>query len=215
MCGAKHIGSGAACVKKCIEGGMKPVFVDAEKQVWAIDNPDAVKDFLRRACDRDGDRGCVQEERAHRLDCRGEVRPLGRAGISIGTRHAAQSLLVSYRFPLPAGSAVAGRAGVERLKATGKPMARAIWNGRVIAESDRIVEVDGNVYFPESSLKREYFRPSTTTSTDPAKGQERYMSIVIDGQDNQDAAWYYPDPKPIGAQDQGIRAFWRGVEVEK
>jgi hypothetical protein len=45
MCAAKHAGSGAACAKKCIEGGSKPVFVDsAKKEVWAIDNPDAVKD---------------------------------------------------------------------------------------------------------------------------------------------------------------------------
>ncbi len=94
-------------------------------------------------------------------------------------------------------------------------MARAIWNGRVIAESDRIVESDGNVYFPESSLKREYFRSSSTTSTDPENGQARYMTVVIDGQDNQDAAWYYPDPKPAARKIKGYVAFWRGVEVEK
>jgi len=76
-------------------------------------------------------------------------------------------------------------------------MARAIWNGRVIAESDLIEELAGAVYFPESSLKREFFRPSTTTSTSPEVGQARYLTVVIDGQDNQDAAWYYPDPKPV------------------
>ncbi len=94
-------------------------------------------------------------------------------------------------------------------------MARAIWNGKVIAESDRTEEADGNVYFPESSLKREYFRPSTTTSTDPAKGQARYMSLLIDGQDNQDAAWYYPDPKPVARKIKGLVAFWRGEDVVK
>ncbi len=94
-------------------------------------------------------------------------------------------------------------------------MARAIWNGKVIAESDLTEEADGNVYFPESSLKREYFRPSTTNSTDPSKGQARYMSLVIDGQDNQDAAWYYPDPKPIARKIKGYVGFWRGVEVVK
>lgn len=94
-------------------------------------------------------------------------------------------------------------------------MARAIWNGRVIAESDQVLEVDGTVYFPESSLKREYFRTSTTVSTEPANGQKRYMTVVIDGQDNQDAAWYYPDPKPIARRLKGYVAFWRGVEVEK
>ena len=94
-------------------------------------------------------------------------------------------------------------------------MARAVWNGRVIAESDQIMEVDGTVYFPETSLKREYFRPSSTTSTDPATGQKRYMTVVIDGQDNQDAAWYYPDSKPAARKLKSYVAFWRGVEIMK
>ena len=94
-------------------------------------------------------------------------------------------------------------------------MARAIWNGKVIAESDQTEVVDGTVYFPESSLKREYFRPSSSTSTDPQTGQRRYMTVVIDGQDNQDAAWYYLDPKPAARKVKGYVAFWRGVEVEK
>jgi uncharacterized protein (DUF427 family) len=101
------------------------------------------------------------------------------------------------------------------MNTTGKFMARAIWNGKVVAESDKTLELDGNVYFPESSLKREYFRASTTTSTEPANGQKRYMTIVIDGQDNQDAAWYYPDPKPLARKVKGYVSFWRGVEVEK
>ncbi|MGD0481268.1 MAG: DUF427 domain-containing protein [Terracidiphilus sp.] len=94
-------------------------------------------------------------------------------------------------------------------------MARAIWNGRVLADSDQIMEVEGTVYFPESSLKREYLRTSSTTSTDPATGQKRYLTVVIDGQDNQDAAWYYPDPKPAARKLKGYVAFWRGVEVVK
>ena len=85
----------------------------------------------------------------------------------------------------------------------------------MIAESNETQEIDGNVYFPESSLKREYFRPSTTTSTDPTTGQKRYLTVVIDGQDNQDAAWYYPDPKPAARRIKGYVAFWRGVEVQK
>jgi uncharacterized protein (DUF427 family) len=93
-------------------------------------------------------------------------------------------------------------------------MARAIWNGRVIAESDKTETVDGDVFFPESSLKREYFRPSSTTSTSPAMGQARYLSLEIDGQDNLDAAWYYPDPKPAARRIRGHVAFWRGVEIE-
>jgi uncharacterized protein (DUF427 family) len=94
-------------------------------------------------------------------------------------------------------------------------MARAVWNGRIIADSDGIMEVEGTVYFPESSLKREYFRTSSTTSTDPATGQRRYLTVVIDGQDNQDAAWYYPDPKPAARKLKGYVSFWRGVEVMK
>jgi uncharacterized protein (DUF427 family) len=101
------------------------------------------------------------------------------------------------------------------LKNNGSAMARAVWNGKVIAESEQTEVVEGNVYFPESSLKREYFRPSSTTSTCPWKGQARYLTVVIEGQDNQDAAWYYPDPKPAARKIKGFVAFWRGVEVEK
>ena len=92
-------------------------------------------------------------------------------------------------------------------------MARAIWNGKVVAESDRTETVEGVVYFPEASLKKEYFRPSTTTSTDPVKGQARFMNIVIEGQDNPDAAWYYPSPQPAARKLKGYVAFWRGVDV--
>ena len=94
-------------------------------------------------------------------------------------------------------------------------MAKAIWNGKVLAESEKTETVEGNVYFPEDSLKREYFRPSSTTSTCPWKGLARYYTIVIDGDDNQDAAWYYPDPKPAARNLKGYVAFWRGVDIEK
>lgn len=94
-------------------------------------------------------------------------------------------------------------------------MARAIWNGKVIAESETTETVEGNVYFPEGSLKREFFKPSSTTSTCPWKGQARYLNLLIEGQDNPDAAWYYPDPKPAARKIKGFVAFWRGVEVEK
>jgi len=92
-------------------------------------------------------------------------------------------------------------------------MPRALWNGKVIAESDVTETVEGNTYFPESSLKREYFRPSSTTSTCPWKGQARYMSLLIDGQENPDAAWYYPTPKTAASQIAGRVAFWKGVKV--
>ena len=94
-------------------------------------------------------------------------------------------------------------------------MTRAVWNGRIVAESDKTEELDGEVYFPESSLKREYFRPSSTTSTHPRRGQARYLTLIIDGQDNQDAAFYYPDPQPVARKIKGHIAFWRGVEVQR
>ena len=94
-------------------------------------------------------------------------------------------------------------------------MAKAVWNGVVVAESDKTQELDDYVYFPESSVKREYLRPSSTISTCPWKGQARYYSLMIDGQENQDAAFYYPNPKPIARKIKGHIAFWRGVEVEK
>lgn len=82
-----------------------------------------------------------------------------------------------------------------------------------MAESDATQTVEGTVYFPDASLKREYFKPSSTTSTDPAKGQARFLSLLIDGQDNPDAAWYYPDPKPVARKLRGYVAFWRGVDI--
>jgi uncharacterized protein (DUF427 family) len=97
----------------------------------------------------------------------------------------------------------------------GPEMAKAVWNGVTLAESEKIQVVEDNVYFPETSVKREYLRPSSTTSTCPWKGQARYYSLLVDGQENQDAAWYYPDPKPAARKIKGHIAFWRGVEVEK
>ncbi len=94
-------------------------------------------------------------------------------------------------------------------------MAKATWNGHLLAESDEIQTVEGNIYFPESSLKREFLRASSTSSTCPWKGQARYYTVVADGQENPDAAWYYPDPKPAARNIKNHVAFWRGVEVEK
>lgn len=117
-------------------------------------------------------------------------------------------------YPLPLQGVILSWEGTKRNRAE-ETMARAIWNGKVIAESDTTEIVEGNVYFPEASLKREYFRPSSTTSTCPWKGQARYFNLWMDGQDNPDAAWYYPDPKPAARKIKGYVAFWRGVEVEK
>ncbi len=92
-------------------------------------------------------------------------------------------------------------------------MAKAVWNGRTLAESDTFETVEGNIYFPDESIKREFFKPSSTSSSCPWKGQARYYSLLVDGQENPDAAWYYPDPKPAAAEIKDRIAFWKGVEV--
>ena len=93
-------------------------------------------------------------------------------------------------------------------------MPRAIWNKKVIAETDRFETVEENIYFPPESLKREYFTPSNTSTLCPWKGKARYYNVVVDGKENRDAAWYYPDPKPAAENIRDYVAFWRGVEVE-
>jgi uncharacterized protein (DUF427 family) len=93
-------------------------------------------------------------------------------------------------------------------------MARAIWNGAVIAESDRTEGVEGNQYFPPESIKQEYFQESSTHTTCGWKGVASYYNVVVDGQVNQDAAWYYPTPKDAAKNIKGYIAFWRGVKVE-
>jgi uncharacterized protein (DUF427 family) len=92
-------------------------------------------------------------------------------------------------------------------------MAKAIWNGTVIAESDTVEEVEGNFYFPPRSVKREYLRESRTRSTCPWKGEASYYDVVVDEKVNKDAAWYYPEPKPAAARIKDHVAFWKGVEI--
>ena len=94
-------------------------------------------------------------------------------------------------------------------------MAKAIWNGAVLAESDSYELVEGNVYFPPQSVNREYFKESNTHSTCPWKGKASYYTVVVNGKENKDAAWYYPNPKPAAANIKNHVAFWRGVEVSK
>ncbi len=93
-------------------------------------------------------------------------------------------------------------------------MAKAIWNGAVIAESDRTVVVEGNHYFPPDAVRREHLRPSDTHTVCPWKGTASYYTIEAGGRENSDAAWYYPDPKPAAANIRDHVAFWRGVQVE-
>jgi uncharacterized protein (DUF427 family) len=90
---------------------------------------------------------------------------------------------------------------------------RATWNGTVIAESNDTVVVEGNHYFPAESVHAEYLRDSTMTSSCPWKGVAGYKSLVVDGAENPDAAWYYPTPKDAAKQIKDHYAFWRGVTV--
>lgn len=93
-------------------------------------------------------------------------------------------------------------------------MPKAIWNGTVIAESNQCEVVDGNQYFPPDAIKQEYFQPTDTHTVCGWKGTASYYSVVVDGQVNKDAAWYYPEPKPAADNIKGYIAFWRGVKVE-
>ena len=90
---------------------------------------------------------------------------------------------------------------------------KATWNGTVIAQSDDTVVVDGNHYFPASSIEAEYFIASTKTSVCPWKGTASYYSVQVDGQTNADAAWYYPAPKDAAKEIQDRVAFWKGIQV--
>ena len=90
---------------------------------------------------------------------------------------------------------------------------KASWNGHVIAESDDVVKVEGNAYFPISSVKQGVLRESTTHSVCPWKGTASYYSLDVDGQQNKDAAWFYPEPKQAAAEIKDRVAFWKGVTV--
>lgn len=90
---------------------------------------------------------------------------------------------------------------------------KAAWNETVIAESDDTVVVEGNHYFPAESLVDEHFEPSATHSLCPWKGTASYLTVVVDGSRNPDAAWTYPDPKPAASEIAGRVAFWKGVQV--
>ncbi len=94
-------------------------------------------------------------------------------------------------------------------------MAKAVWRGKVLAESERFELVEGNVYVPADALDRRFLKPSPTTTICPWKGMAHYYTVVVDGAENADAAWYYPTPKPAAAQIKDHVAFWHGVAVER
>ena len=90
---------------------------------------------------------------------------------------------------------------------------KASWNGKVIAESDDTVVVEGNHYFPVESVDPDVLQPSDRTSVCPWKGTANYYSVVVNGETNADAAWYYAEPKDAAKEIKGRVAFWRGVSV--
>jgi uncharacterized protein (DUF427 family) len=92
---------------------------------------------------------------------------------------------------------------------------KAIWNNKVIAESEDTVVVEGNHYFPLEAVKKEVLKPSDTHTICPWKGKASYYSIEVAGKQNKDAAWYYPEPKEAAKEVKGRIAFWRGVTIEK
>lgn len=93
-------------------------------------------------------------------------------------------------------------------------MPKAVWNGQVIAQSDRCEVVDGNQYFPADAIQAAFFQASATHTTCGWKGVASYYNVVVDGEVNADAAWYYPEPKDAAKNIKGYVAFWRGVKVE-
>ncbi len=90
---------------------------------------------------------------------------------------------------------------------------KAIYNGKVIAESEKTVVIEGNHYFPVNTIKSEYFKASELHTTCPWKGLASYYTVEVDGKVNEDAAWYYPEPKAAASAIKDHVAFWRGVEV--
>ncbi len=91
---------------------------------------------------------------------------------------------------------------------------KAVWKDKVIAQSDDTVVVEGNHYFPDSALNREFIAFSNHKTSCTWKGQASYYSLMVDGDINPDAAWYYPDPKPEAEAVRGRVAFWKGVKVD-
>lgn len=92
---------------------------------------------------------------------------------------------------------------------------KAIWKDQVLAESDKTLVVENNHYFPADSIHSEYFKSSETHTVCPWKGTASYYTIEVNGEKNEDAAWYYPETKPAAREIRGYVAFWRGVKVEK
>lgn len=90
---------------------------------------------------------------------------------------------------------------------------KAIWNGKVLAESEQTVVIENNHYFPATSINKEFFKPSSLHTICPWKGEASYYDIAVNGKVNENAAWYYPKTKELAKGIEGYVAFWKGVEV--
>lgn len=90
---------------------------------------------------------------------------------------------------------------------------KAIWNNQILAESDDTIVVEGNHYFPEGSINKEFFQPSETHTVCGWKGTASYYDVVVNGETNNDAAWFYPDAKEEAKEIENRVAFWKGVEI--
>jgi uncharacterized protein (DUF427 family) len=94
-------------------------------------------------------------------------------------------------------------------------MSIAKWNGVILADSDRTITIEANLYFPPDSVKKEYLRETNTHSTCPWKGVATYYDVIVEGKINKEAAWLYPEPKPAAKEIMNYVAFWKGVEVKE
>ncbi len=90
---------------------------------------------------------------------------------------------------------------------------KAIWNGAVLAESDKTIVIEGNHYFPEDAINKEFFNSSETHTVCGWKGTASYYDVMVGGETNKDAAWFYPDAKDAAKEIENYVAFWKGIEV--
>ena len=90
---------------------------------------------------------------------------------------------------------------------------KATWNNQTLAESNNTIVIENNHYFPASSLTSAFFKPSSKHTSCPWKGEASYYTLEVDGKKNEDAAWYYPNPKDGAKEIKDYVAFWKGVKV--
>ncbi|MBS9524325.1 DUF427 domain-containing protein [Litoribacter ruber] len=90
---------------------------------------------------------------------------------------------------------------------------KAIWKDTVLAESNETILLENNHYFPAKSVNMQYLKESANTSTCPWKGHAKYYHVEVNGEQNDNSAWYYPEPKAAAEDIKGHIAFYKGVEI--